>query len=559
MSRENTAGKHLVIVADYREKNWDEHVKNDPRKTRLPENVLLSMELKIDRRFMDIIDLVNYAATPQFLENPSRALIDRDETVTLNGIFLADYLQGRGYTVDLIRNGVAEAGDLADLLRQEPLAVIISTTFFTFAALREIFSAVKKWLTRRTRVIIGGPAIYYAARFYPEILQLYGPMLAGSFLVKEKQGERSLVQLLERLGPDGDDPAAVMPGLKNVIYIDDWGKLTVSPSLEENNGIEDHTIDWSGLPDRFLAPVTPFRTSLGCPFRCDFCTFWVLHPKPSYKSISTISRELKQIDRRQPVRHLMIIDDTLNISEERINGICRAFIDQGLSLSWSAFFRSKPVTREMARLLKEANCQFVHIGFESFDDHILQNMNKRETVADHLRGIGFLKEAGLGVLGSFIFGYPGESEATITRAVPLINGSGIDVSEIYGFIFYPYSPLAQKREQFKLTGDIHDWSHYSMNSQQLYETLLPQVVGNLDSFGLLDWDNWGSVALLCAYGFTMPEITEMFRIKQVLLRYRQHAGSDIDFKARLGQELARLNAILKKLPKNQLPPGGANV
>lgn len=548
-----TGEMRLVITADFCEESWHSRVCNDPVKSRLPEKTLMALELKMNERFMDVIDLLNYSLERDSVNDPGKGLVSRDDAVTLNGLFLADYLKKHGYDVELVQNAASREEELKQLLKEEPFAVIISTTFFTLFTLKEIVLLIKRYCSGKTKIIIGGPAIYYAAVYYPEILKMYGPILADTFLIVEKQGEKSLVRLLDGLNANNGRNNMLPKDVRNVIKVDETGHFISSPPEEENNDINDHLIDWRGLPGRFLSRVTPYRTSLGCPYRCDFCTFWVLHPIPMYKTIECIANELQTISTKKEINHLLLTDDTLNISEKRIESICSAFIRCKSSIPWSAFLRTKPVTKRIANLLKEAGCRFVHIGFESFDNKILENMNKRETVDDHLRCIELLKEAGIGILGSFIFGYPGETEASIDNTVSMINRSGIDVSEIYGFIYYPYSPISKKKEKFRLNGEIYDWSHFSMNSKEFYETLLPGVVNRLETYGAFNWDNWGTVALFSSHGFAIPEIKEIFKIKNRLIR-RQGAGKTRggEFTDRTLQELSRLKEIGLK---NRYSPG----
>lgn len=518
--------KRVVIVANHREVFWDQYVLADPNKNRLPQRVKLSMELRIENRFMDMIDLINYAHDSDSLnKKPTDCPISKDDNVTLNGIFVSDYLLRHGYQVDLIKNFITGKEHLAALLQNEPLAVIISSTFMNLGNIKEIVAYMRPFISAATHIIIGGPTIHYAVKFYPEILTLYGAFLKSTFLVAEKQGERSLLRLLTALAAGTVDTAKRKCDIPNIMVVDDRGDIVSSSAEEENNDINDHIIDWKNLPEHLLSRVMSIRTSHGCPFQCAFCTFWVLHPRPMFKTFGHIADELQSIDRRHKIRHLMVTDDTLNVNAARIQSFCRTIIDNNISVGWSAFLRSTPLTREITALLKEANCKLVHIGFESFDDQILKNMNKRETAADHLRAIELLKEAEIGVLGSFIFGFPGETEDSMRRTISMINRSGIDVTELYSFVYYPYAPISKRREEFQLSGEIFDWRHRTMNSRELFQSLLPEAIGNLKNYGLLEWDNWGTVALLDSHGVSMDQIKQMYALKHRMIKMQNRNQS----------------------------------
>lgn len=543
--------KYVIIVSNHYEHIWDNHIKNDANKNRLSRNVLLSMELEFENRFVDMIDLLDYSPEAGGGIH-GESLISRESITGLNGIFLSDFLLRQGYDVDLIRNFVSSKEKFKALLKNEPFAVIISTSFFDLSTSAEIVSFIRENDNGKSHIIIGGPTIYYAKTYYPQILEMYGKLLPRTFLIAEKKGEHSLIVLLRSLNVHDGKIERVIKEVNNVIAVDAGGDFVSSAVQEELTDINDHIIDWLHLPEKFLSPVVPVRTSIGCPFRCDFCTFWMLHPKIRYKKNENVTRELKDINDRGFVKHIMITDDTLNITEKSIKSFCKIFIDNDLSVGWSAFLRSGTMTEEIAQMLKDSNCEFVHIGFESFDDKILKNMNKNETSAEHFRCIEILKKADIDVIGSFIFGYPGETKDTVFDTVSAINRSGIDITEIYGFIYYPYSALSKKSETFQLTGQVYNWKHYSMSSRELYSEIFPQIIESLDSFGIHDWDNWGTIALLMAHGLTFSEIKDLFRIKHSLLKRQGSNGiSAADLRNKFEPEMCRIDKLKERIKSRE--------
>jgi radical SAM superfamily enzyme YgiQ (UPF0313 family) len=361
----------------------------------------------------------------------------------------------------------------------------------------------------------------------------------------EKRGEKSLLGLMELAMANEESIPALNKNCYNVIEIDSSGNLARSPVKEEMSDINEHLLDWKMIPDHFLKSVVSIQTSQGCPFRCDFCAFWQLHSKPMYKKLEHVAAELKAIVSKGFVKHIMVSDEMLNITEERIRSFCKIFIDNKIDIGWSTFLRTNVMTEEIAHLLKEAGCKFVYIGFESFDNEILKNMNKKATVEQHLHCVELLKKAGIGVMGSFIFGFPGETEATMNNTVSMINRSGIDITEIYTFIYYHYAGVAKKKEQYGLKGNIYDWSHSSMNSRELYSDLLPGIIGKIGNFGLYNWDSWANVALLVSHGFTIDQIKEMFAAKNKLLKKQRQLKNSIEItNPAFLQEIRQLKEII---------------
>lgn len=511
----------VIIIANNQEERWDDYIRRDPIKNRMSEKAKLSMELKIGERFIDLIELVNYAHDMDFLSDRNKCLISKYDFVTLNGIFLSEYLMKNGYRVELLNDFNAHREELAVFLKEEPIAVVVSTTFINLETLKEIVPYVKQFKTKRTKIIIGGPTIYYTYKFYPQVLELYAEYLKDTFLVVEKRGESSLLRLLELLITGGENVSELYKDCYNVIEIDSSGNVARSSVKEEDYYINKNLLDWTMLPDHFLKKIVSVQTSQGCPFRCDFCAFWQLHPKPVFKKMEYVAAELKAIAGKGFINHIMVADELLNITAERVQTFCKFFIDNNIDIGWSTFLRTNVMTENIAYLLKEAGCKFVYIGFESFDDEILTKINKKETAAQHLRCIEMLKKAGIGIMGSFIFGFPGETLSSINKTVSMINRSDIDITEIYTFIYYHYAAVAEKKDEYSLKGNIYDWNHSSMKSRELYTDLLPAVIERIDNFGVYNWDNWATISLLVSHGFTIGQIKDMFAVKNRLIKMQK--------------------------------------
>ncbi len=498
----------VVVIADYRMLTWDEQVRTDPQKIRLPERAILSMELLMDDRYLDVIDLVNYAN-----RDCTSPVVSRDEHVTLNGLFLSSFLMKNGYHPHLIRNFLSAKDRLRSLVRSHPLAVVISTTFLNLTQVQEICRFIRGFDTE-VPLIIGGPTIFTADRHFPQLLLSYARGWPNAYIVVENRGEHSLLRLLDQMRTGRNNIGDVV----NVIRVDDDGELIRSAAEPETQGINDFIIDWSQCPEEALGKVTSLQTSRGCPFRCEFCTFWIEHPKTELKTEANLVTELSELAKHERVRHVLITDDLLNISIERLKSVCKTIIDSGLSVGLSANIRTKTLDEESVRLMKQANFVFVSAGFESFDDTVLQNMNKAETSRHHVRAIALLRSAGIPVLGTFLFGYPGETERTLCATISQINESGIDFTEIYSFIYYPYAIVGQKARQYGLDGSIFCWRHNSMDSRNLTDVLLPRALDNLENLGTVGWENRGALALLAAHGFNMDDARTLFSIRRELVR-----------------------------------------
>jgi anaerobic magnesium-protoporphyrin IX monomethyl ester cyclase len=156
--------------------------------------------------------------------------------------------------------------------------------------------------------------------------------------------------------------------------------------------------------------TTSIMTTLGCPFKCDFCS------KPIYGSIfrrrnlDVVFTEIESIV-KLGYDSLWIADDNFTLSQSFLESFCQRIA--GLGIYWSCLSRSTGITAQIAGMMKEAGCKRVYLGLESGSQSTLELMNKKAHLEDSLNAVNHFKKNGVEVAAFFIVGYPGESESTI--------------------------------------------------------------------------------------------------------------------------------------------------
>jgi anaerobic magnesium-protoporphyrin IX monomethyl ester cyclase len=182
--------------------------------------------------------------------------------------------------------------------------------------------------------------------------------------------------------------------------------------------------DWSLLDAKFYtypcvwvhrSLTTPVRNldtiaSRGCTFRCKFCTWST--GNPIWHSVDYVIDYIKYIRREYGVNSTMFQDSSLGNNRPFLIELCEKLISTDIKkgLIWTANMRVNQVDAEIARLMYQAGCRMVFIGFESASDRILQAINKGVTSEDNVKCARALEMAGMPYWASFIVGYPGETE-----------------------------------------------------------------------------------------------------------------------------------------------------
>lgn len=98
----------------------------------------------------------------------------------------------------------------------------------------------------------------------------------------------------------------------------------------------------------------------------------------------------------------------------------------------------------MVRLMAEAGCVEISLGFESGCPEILKNLNKK-FVVDQVRVASTLfKEHGIQRNGFLLLGGPGETKRTIFESLSFADSLELDMLKLtIGIRIYPETPLAR--------------------------------------------------------------------------------------------------------------------
>jgi len=128
-----------------------------------------------------------------------------------------------------------------------------------------------------------------------------------------------------------------------------------------------------------------------------------------------VIEELSYIERELPqIRSVMVQDDTF--AEWRAREFCEAKLAAGLRIPWSCYARGN-MSYEVLKLMKEAGCRNLHVGYESGDPEVLQRIKKGLTVERMTQFTGDANRAGLRIHGDFAVGFPGETRESFEKTI----------------------------------------------------------------------------------------------------------------------------------------------
>ncbi len=375
--------------------------------------------------------------------------------------YLGTYLHRSGFTFDYINSFQDDKEALAEKLEnQDILTIAITTTYYVFVLpLLEIIEFIRA-RNRKAKIIIGGPYIATQVRTQDAaaVEYMFKSVMDADIYVNSAQGETALVNILKSLKQNRS-----LEEVPNIHYRS-GDRVVATPVARENNRIEENYVDWSLFEPQRVGRYLNLRTAISCPFSCAFCGFPEHAGAYQTMSVEILEKELNAIKGLGTPIGFNVIDDTYNVPIKRFKELLRMMIRNNYGFKWIANFRCQFIDVEMVELMKASGCEGVFLGIESGSDRILKNMNKVASVEKYREGIALLKKFGISTFGSFIVGFPGETDATVQESLDFIQQSGIDFYRTHLWYCDPITPIFLQKEQYKLEGESFEWRHATMDA-----------------------------------------------------------------------------------------------
>jgi p-methyltransferase len=156
------------------------------------------------------------------------------------------------------------------------------------------------------------------------------------------------------------------------------------------------------------------------------------------------------------------------------------------------------------------------MGIESGSQVILDHMDKRLARDQSIQAIRMLNDQGIYGRGSFIVGYPGETQETFMETIDLIKSSGLPYYHPYLFYYSKNSLIHRDRERFGLRGLGLAWRHATMDAVEA-SRLMSRMIQLIDQ-SYTDGQSYIEEIYKClrGEGYAPAEILELFRLKRAL-------------------------------------------
>lgn len=232
-------------------------------------------------------------------------------------------------------------------------------------------------------------------------------------------------------------------------------------------------------------PYVIIETSRGCPYSCDFCVAPIhqghkFRERPAKELVDEIERTHRELG----IEFFYLWGDTVTLNVKSFTAFCDELIARNLPIQWFGNARADNLTDPaFVHRLKRAGCWMLALGIETESEDVRKDMVKRLERQKIQTAFRNMREAGIKSFAFFIFGYPGETPATMDQTVKYAIELDPDFANFYPAVPYPGTGLYEKvtREGLLREDAAADWtrmeySYYMLEGNGLNERVVMDAI-----------------------------------------------------------------------------------
>ena len=139
-------------------------------------------------------------------------------------------------------------------------------------------------------------------------------------------------------------------------------------------------------------------------------------------------------------RSIYFDDDTFNLGDKHVEKMCAVM--RKIGIPWSAMCRADTSRMELWKEMKDSGCFGVKLGFESGNQHVVDNIVNKHLDLEYARKtVTECKRVGLTVHGTFTYGLPGETHEQMLDTKRYKESLGLDTFQESGTAEIEGTPL----------------------------------------------------------------------------------------------------------------------
>lgn len=229
-------------------------------------------------------------------------------------------------------------------------------------------------------------------------------------------------------------------------------------------------------------PFAALYTSLGCPFKCDFCMINILNRVDNSDEVASANSShirywtpelmLREFDKlvEMGVQTIRISDEMFFLNKRHFEPLIKGLIERDYGLRLWAYSRVDTIQPKYLDMFRQAGIRWLAIGFEAGNELVRQEVSKGKFNEIDIREIAkSIDEHGINVAANYIFGFPNDNFETMQQTLDLAYELNTAFANFYTCMALPGSPLYFKATQngWKLPDSYEGYAFFSCECQPL--------------------------------------------------------------------------------------------
>ena len=376
------------------------------------------------------------------------------------GISVAAFVREKGYSVKIIdmeTDGLDFEKTIDKIIEINPFLVNIvvaganpsASSTPLMAITGEILRALKKKAPEIKTILTG---------IHPSALPERTLMEEKTDFIGQGESFYTVLELLKALKSDIKEELKIA-GLwylkEGKLISNGWGKLVKNldelplPAWDLLDMQKYRAHNWHCFGHlRERSPYAVIYTSFGCPYNCSYCNiraFYDGKPGIRFRSPEKIIEEIDLLVKKYNVKNIKFLDELFAINEERVNQVCDLLIRRGYDLNIWAYARINTVNEKMLEKMRKAGVRWLCYGIESGNQKVRTGVDKLGFGQEQIKKvIKITQDAGIYILGNFIFGLPDDDLQSMEETFNLAKELNCEYVNFYAAMAYPGSRLYEE-------------------------------------------------------------------------------------------------------------------
>jgi pyruvate-formate lyase-activating enzyme len=248
------------------------------------------------------------------------------------------------------------------------------------------------------------------------------------------------------------------------------GLVKIVTIVEEHLGVpsggipQGSHLDGLPYPALDLYPVLDYGcilTSLGCPYKCNYCAAWKITPGFHHRDPKRVVDEIELWVSTFEIQDMAFYDDALLVDAERhFMPMARELVRRGIRCRFHTpnGIHGRELSDEIANLMYEVDFKTVRLGLETSDTSRQKHIGDKITNREMERAITCLRDAGFSRenVGVYILaGLPGQRVSEVEESIRFVRTCGA-TPKLAEYSPIPQTPLwetAVRVSEFDLKGE----------------------------------------------------------------------------------------------------------